>query len=203
MGSRFSCQVHGGSLLRSETCHESTRWESSCDGNQTGSRCGGGDRRAFRSARSGVARVFRRRLLLGLAGKSAGLGAGAIGRGCRRGQGSDRRGLADVSREFTIDGRGGNDQLFGDEGNDTITGGAHGSAGDTVDYSAAGEGVTVDLSNGAAQTVSAGQGDDTISGTAQSDVISTLNGNDTITALAGNDIICAGRGNDKIGRAHV
>jgi len=88
----------------------------------------------------------------------------------------------------TIDGGAGSDVLAGGQGADRIEGG---EGVDTADYSAAGEGVSVDLGTG---TGSAGEAaGDTLSG------IENLTGsmwNDTLTGDAGNNRIDGGSGND-------
>jgi len=106
-----------------------------------------------------------------------------------------------------LNGNGGNDTLVGLEGNDTLDGGG---GSDTLDYSAAGAGVTINLTTTAAQAT-VGAGSDTISfaenviGSSFSDTLtgSTVDnlllgggGDDTLGGGGGDDTISGGAGND-------
>src|SRR5262249_14568384 len=93
----------------------------------------------------------------------------------------------------SINGGAGNDFLRGGAGNDTSNGG--GDFYDLVDYSTAGEGVTVNLNLTTSQVISAGQGTDTllqiadIQGSFFNDVLTGNNRPNLIYGLDGNDTI--------------
>jgi Ca2+-binding RTX toxin-like protein len=70
--------------------------------------------------------------------------------------------LTGDSNANTLNGEAGDDFLYGAGGNDYIDGGTNTAVGDTVNYSSSSDGVTVDLSSGLAQNVSASQGNDTL-----------------------------------------
>ena len=115
-----------------------------------------------------------------------------------------------------IDGLAGNDFLYGKGGNDTLDGGAGndlidgGTGIDTAVYSAATSGVTVDLSNPAAQnTGGAGTDtlvlierllgsnyDDVLTGDSNANVLTGGNGNDTLNGNGGADQLYGDAGND-------
>lgn len=114
-----------------------------------------------------------------------------------------------------IRGLGGNDSIFGGDGNDFIAGGAgndiiDGEVGiDTADYSAEGQGVTVNLSLGTATDGSGGTDtlssienvigsnfNDTLTGSIDADTITAGDGNDTLEGRAGNDTLDGGAGVD-------
>ncbi|MEO9827690.1 MAG: M10 family metallopeptidase [Paracoccaceae bacterium] len=112
-------------------------------------------------------------------------------------------------------GNAGNDTLSGGAGDDALVGGAgadilNGGAGwDNAAYTAAGAGVTVDLSNSANNTGDAAgdvlvdievvQGsyfDDVITGGAQNDIFYGFNGSDTLSGGHGDDFLSGDGGND-------
>ena len=103
-----------------------------------------------------------------------------------------------------------NDTLVGDNGDNTIVGGVgtdfiNGAGGnnDTVDYSAAAGGVTVNLSTGSASNDGDG-GSDTLAGiehvigSSHGDTITGSGANNRFRGGAGNDVIDGGSGNDTI-----
>ena len=120
--------------------------------------------------------------------------------------------LVGQSGKQTLGGEAGNDPIIGSADGDVLSGGPDddslngGPGDDTGDYSSSGAGVTVDLSNGAAQAT--GQGTDTLSGidnligTSQTDVltgdgaVNTINAgdgtDDIVRGLAGNDVLDGG-----------
>jgi Ca2+-binding RTX toxin-like protein len=85
----------------------------------------------------------------------------------------------------------GDDVVFGSTGNDTLDGGGNTAVGDTLDYSAFGDGVAVDLDGGTA--VGTTSGTDTIS---NFENVITGSGADTITANASNNTLEGGTGDD-------
>ena len=100
----------------------------------------------------------------------------------------------------------GNDILRGQGGNDTLDGGSNDSLGDTVDYTFAGNSVTVDLSTN--QTSNDGQGgqdtlvsienatgsteNDLLIGAANANTLRGGDGDDELRGLGGNDILDGG-----------
>lgn len=123
--------------------------------------------------------------------------------------------LEDGNDQFT--GYRGNDYVDGGSGNDTITGGAgndHMSGGDGVDtlvYTGASGGITLNLAIETSQIIGGGQGADTIeefewvnasnyndriSGDAGANLLNGNNGNDTLNGAGGNDTLLGGAGND-------
>ncbi|MBM6580871.1 hypothetical protein ILT44_11810 [Microvirga sp. BT689] len=113
----------------------------------------------------------------------------------------------------------GNDTAYGGAGSETFAGGTgddvlNGGAGiDTVDYTEATVGVSVDLSKTTAQAVSGGQGTDTLvdienlvgsafgdllTGNAADNIFSGGDGNDTLDGGTGNDSLVGGDGNDSL-----
>ena len=100
----------------------------------------------------------------------------------------------------TLNGEAGDDTLISGAGNDIINGGADN---DTVDYSQADAGITVDISNTAAQDTG-GAGTDTITnvenvtGSSFDDTITGDNSSNTILGGAGNDTILYGEGGDTV-----
>jgi Ca2+-binding RTX toxin-like protein len=133
-------------------------------------------------------------------------------------------------KKLIIDALGGNDQiradmsvtkplsLRGNEGNDTLAGGArgdsfNGGAGtDLADYSNRTDALNISMddqvNDGAAnekdnvksdvENVYTGSGSDTVRGSAQPNVIETGYGDDTVYAGAGNDTVRGGSGNDSL-----
>jgi len=111
-------------------------------------------------------------------------------------------------RSEILRGMGGNDLFFGSDNADVY----HGGRGrDTLDYSAAEDGISVSLLRGrgsegfaggdrmrSIENVTATQGDDFIWGDHGNNVIRGLGGDDTIAANGGNDYILAGFGTDVI-----
>jgi len=115
-----------------------------------------------------------------------------------------------------LSGGAGDDRLYGGNGDDTLIGGAgkdrlYGDAGvDTVDYSASGAGVTVDLGSGARgiggdaerdryyaiENLTGSAYDDSLTGDAGANVLGGGAGNDTLSGGAGNDTLIGGAGND-------
>ena len=106
----------------------------------------------------------------------------------------------------TLNGGAGDDALVGGAGADILNGGA---GWDNAAYTAAGAGVTVDLSNSANNTGDAAgdvlidievvQGsyfDDVIIGGAQNDIFYGFNGNDTLSGGQGDDFLSGDGGND-------
>ena len=105
----------------------------------------------------------------------------------------------------------GNDSLTGGLGNDTLDGGA--GAGDSVRYSDATAGVTVNLSIVGVAQNTVGAGSDTISnvenvygsnfidhltGSTANNLLSGLGGNDVLDGGSGNDTLLGGSGNDSV-----
>ena len=115
----------------------------------------------------------------------------------------------------TLYGDAGDDTLTGGADNDTLYGGAHGTIGDTADFTNESK-VVVTLAEGATATITAGTnedilfgienitgsntGNDTITGDNNSNILKGLGGDDTINGGAGADKIYGGA---EIGRAHV
>lgn len=108
-----------------------------------------------------------------------------------------------------LTGGAGNDTLNGGSGDDSLDGGAGTS--DTVDYSDAAFGVTVDLINFEAtgqdigtdsviniENVIGSEFDDTIIGNNVANIFDGLGGNDTLYGSGANDIILGGEGDDVI-----
>ncbi|HEX2040892.1 MAG TPA: calcium-binding protein [Acidimicrobiales bacterium] len=115
----------------------------------------------------------------------------------------------------------GNDTLVGGGDNDTLDGGGAGTAGDTVDYSAATAGVSVNLA-GTGNAIAAGLGSDTLvdvenaigsahvdlltgtngpntlSGGDSGDTLEGLGGVDVLNGLGGTDTLKGGAGNDTV-----
>ena len=101
----------------------------------------------------------------------------------------------------------GNDTIYASAGNNIYDGGADL---DTIDYSAAASGITVDLSMGTASDNGFGGSDtlaniehvigsshnDTITGSSANEILDGGAGNDTITAGSGVDTLIGGAGND-------
>jgi serralysin len=118
--------------------------------------------------------------------------------------------LSGGSGNDTLNGGLGNDALIGGLGNDTIDGG--GGAGDTIRYTDATGGVTVNLTLTAQQnTGSAGLDTisnvehifgsnfaDVLTGSIYNNVLVGLAGNDNLSGGAGNDILQGGVGNDTL-----
>ncbi len=108
--------------------------------------------------------------------------------------------LAGGDGHDTLNGGDGNDSLLGDAGNDTLNGGA---GLDIALYGDATAGVTVNLSNGAAQNTG-GAGTDTLIlgtienllGSMHNDVLIGDGADNVLIGLAGNDILNGGNGND-------
>lgn len=126
----------------------------------------------------------------------------------------------------TIDGGVANDVLIGGGGNDSLTGGvgsdqylfsgsaslgsdtifeAAGTDFDTLDFSALGFGVTVNLSTSTAQTVASNlvltiqaSGIETVFGSGFSDVITGDGGNNTLFGNGGSDTLTGGAGSDNL-----
>lgn len=109
-----------------------------------------------------------------------------------------------------LEGGAGDDNIDGGPGNDILVGGANTSVGDTVDYTSAGSGVTVNLSLTTAQdTKGAGIDtllafeniygsvfDDRLAGDGSVNVIDGAAGNDILTGDAGNDTLRGDLGDD-------
>ena len=106
-----------------------------------------------------------------------------------------------------IDGGAGNDHLYGDAGNDYIIGGAgddtiDGGDGDsdTVAYTDAGSGVTVNLANGTASGADSGtdtlSGIERVRGSAHADALTGDSGDNQFFGLGGNDTLVGGDGWD-------
>ncbi|MCJ8139069.1 Hint domain-containing protein [Falsirhodobacter halotolerans] len=89
-----------------------------------------------------------------------------------------------------IDGRGGDDSLYGDAGDDTILGG------DGNDYIEGGTGNDSLKGEAGHDTILGGDGDDYIDGGTGNDVLKGDAGNDTILGGEGDDYIDGGTGND-------
>ena len=126
----------------------------------------------------------------------------------------------------TIGGQSGNDVLDGGRGGDSLNGGAgndvlveftgndtlDGGGGiDTVDYSALGSAITVNLRLGGAQTISTaggtdilsnienvigGRGGDALRGNDDDNVINGINGNDILVGFGGDDLLIGDTSND-------
>ena len=116
----------------------------------------------------------------------------------------------------TLSGGDGDDTLYGGAGNDTLTGGAGadrlygGDGTDTASYALSDAGVTVDLSDNAAETGGHAAGDtltsieniigsahaDTLTGDANNNIFEGGGGGDTIDGGDGADIISGGDGDD-------
>nr|WP_321270808.1 retention module-containing protein [uncultured Tolumonas sp.] len=116
----------------------------------------------------------------------------------------------------SLSGGNGNDSLFGDSGSDYLSGGkgddilaggiGHnildgGSGTDTVTYSDAGSGVTVDLANGTATDVGLDRTDtisniENIAGSHYNDTLIGDNNTNTLNGGLGNDTLIGGLGND-------
>jgi Ca2+-binding RTX toxin-like protein len=98
----------------------------------------------------------------------------------------------------------GSDWLFGDDGNDTLTGGSQtGGAGDDLlsapDYEADGSaGNDTIVGTDHADDLRGGPGNDTILGRGGKDVIYGNSGNDLIYGGAGTDKLSGGPGNDRV-----
>ncbi len=105
-----------------------------------------------------------------------------------------------------LDGRGGNDTLAGLGGADTLIGG---DGIDTADYSASGDGVTVDLSSGTGlggdaegdsltgiENLTGSDHDDRLTGEAGANRIDGGAGDDTLAGLGGADTLTGGDGSD-------
>lgn len=122
------------------------------------------------------------------------------------GSGNDR--LSGGAGDDLLAGGSGDDRLDGDAGNDVLDGG---EGLDTVAYTAATGGVTVDLGAQGAQDVGGGMGvdtligierligsqyDDVLTGDAADNQIAGLGGNDRIAGGAGNDTLAGGFGAD-------
>ena len=109
----------------------------------------------------------------------------------------------------SLAGGGGDDTLTGGLGADTLTGG---KGRDTADYSAAGLGVTVDLSLARAQVtrsagadtlrevenITGGAGRDTLRGNVQANILTGGAGNDTLAGRGGGDLLDGGTGVDVV-----
>jgi len=133
--------------------------------------------------------------------------------------GGDNDSLRGDGGNDLLDGGVGNDTLVGGENNDTLRGGAgndvfFGGLGfDVVDYSTAGDGITVSLASGAIQNVSVAQGNDFLDniegifGSAQNDflfgddnanLIGGGNGIDRIAGAGGDDTLNGGGNGDAV-----
>jgi Ca2+-binding RTX toxin-like protein len=122
------------------------------------------------------------------------------------GQGNDS--LDGGANEDVLQGDGGDNSLSGGSGNDTLIGGAGndvfdgGGNNDVVDYSAAGTGVRVDLSNAAAQNTNFGTdtliGIESIIGSGFNDTLTGSTGANTLLGGAGNDSLVGGGGSDSL-----
>ncbi len=99
---------------------------------------------------------------------------------------------ANVLRDFTINGNGGNDVVSSGGGNDTVT---TGSGNDRV--SAGNGNNTVNAGNGT-NSVTSGSGNDTITTGSGNDTIVAGNGNNTVTGGDGTNSVTSGSGNDTI-----
>ncbi len=121
---------------------------------------------------------------------------------------NDTNSLRGFDGDDTISGLGGDDFLFGDTGADTYDGGAHGSGGDSLNYTGSEDGITLDLSLLSTDEYSLGRGGDAegdrvkgvenVTATAGDD---TLTGNDSDNLLVGgegNDTLAGGMGNDRL-----
>ncbi|MDP3960931.1 MAG: Hint domain-containing protein [Pseudorhodobacter sp.] len=117
-----------------------------------------------------------------------------------------------------LSGGAGDDRLYGGNGNDTLIGGAgadrlYGDAGlDTVDYSASGAAVTVNLGSGARgiggdaeqdryyaiENITGSADDDSLTGNAGDNVLAGGAGDDTLTGGDGNDLLSGGTGDDRL-----
>jgi Ca2+-binding RTX toxin-like protein len=106
----------------------------------------------------------------------------------------------------TLGGAGGSDELSGDNGNDRLDGGA---GLDYAVYENSPEGVSVDLSRGAAtgwgtdalSTIEAligSRSSDRLTGNGRANYFAGLEGDDDITAGGGNDYLDGGRGRDRL-----
>jgi hypothetical protein len=123
--------------------------------------------------------------------------------------------LAGGAGDDKLDGGSSSDTLIGGAGNDNVNGGSSGdilisglgddlfdggAGNDTIDYSAAASGVTVDLASGTAT----GEGNDTLlnveraNGSAFGDVITGTAGANILLGRAGNDALRGGDGNDTL-----
>jgi Ca2+-binding RTX toxin-like protein len=113
----------------------------------------------------------------------------------------------DTGNDIIIDGAG-DDQVFAGEGDDTMVASAgndryEGGLGfDTLDFSEATSGVTVDMNRGTASGFATGNDTfkdiEKIVGTAYADNIKGSAGNDVIVAGDGNNVIRGGQGSDEI-----
>jgi len=123
-----------------------------------------------------------------------------------------------LAGDDNLNGGSGKDVLYGGAGNDTLQGGVgndtlHGGTGadvldggggiDTADYSSATSGVTVDLSNAAAQNTGSSGVDtflniENVTGSAYNDTIIGDSGNNSISGGDGADYIDGGAGDDLI-----
>ena len=109
-----------------------------------------------------------------------------------------------------LEGGAGADTLIGAAGNDTLDGGAGSS--DTVDYSAAPDGIVIDLETEMAladgylasdavinvENIIATDFDDVIAGDGQANRLDALDGDDAIRATAGTDTVDGGDGSDTL-----
>jgi Ca2+-binding RTX toxin-like protein len=99
----------------------------------------------------------------------------------------------------TAYGGAGSEIFSGGEGDDYLNGG-----GDTVDYSDATSGISVDLSRTTSQFIGDGQGFDTlidienVTGSAKNDTIIGSTGNNTLRGGNGDDTLDGGTGNDRL-----
>ncbi|CAK0773785.1 serralysin [Gammaproteobacteria bacterium] len=119
----------------------------------------------------------------------------------------------------TLTGGDGNDQVDGGAGNDTIIGGdgagddtySGGSGIDTMHYTSALTGITVNLATGMAhgneigtdtlrgiENIIGGKSDDTLTGNGGANSLDGYTGNDMINGGSGNDALIGGEGNDTL-----